>query len=130
MHRLPSKAILLRFRIASCVVMITALGLVFAIGCLAYGMLSDDFKWIVISGWCFGGLLLLLVLNALATSRLRCPLCMVPPLQNRGCSKHRSVKRILGSHRLKVATSILFSGYFSCPYCGEKTAMEARSKSF
>lgn len=128
MHRLHSSSILWRFRITSCVMIIMVFGPVAAFGMLGYGILIHDIQWIAISACCFGGLLLLLILNALVISRLRCPLCMVPPLQNRGCAKHHTVQRILGSHRLKVATSILFAGYFSCPYCGEKTAMEARSK--
>jgi len=129
MHRLPSKTILWRFRIASCVVIINALNLLPAFGYLSYGIWKRDVKWITVGGVFFGLILLLLIFNFLMTSRLRCPLCMVPPLQNSRCSKHRNVQRLLGSHRLKVATSILFTGRFSCPYCGEKTVMEARVKS-
>ncbi len=129
MHRLPSKSILWRFRIASCVVIISALNLLPAFGYLVYGILKRDVKWIAVGGGFFGLILLLQIFNFLITSKLRCPLCMVQPLQNRRCSKHRNVQRILGSHRLKVATSILFKGRFSCPYCGEMTVMEARVKS-
>lgn len=129
MHRLPSKSIIWRFRLASFVVIIKVLGLVLTFGFFGYGMLTNDVRWVVLGVLCSGVILLLLVLNMIMTSRLRCPLCLVPPLQNRGCSKHRSVERLLGSHRLKVATSILTVGHFACPYCGEKTVMEARIKS-
>lgn len=129
MHRLPSKSVLWRFRIAAVIVMIMALLLLPALGFLSYGTWTRDIKWIAVGGTFFGLILLLLIFNMITNARLRCPLCMVPPLQNRGCSKHRNVQRILGSHRLKVATSILFKGLFTCPYCGEKTAMEERSKS-
>lgn len=104
------------------------IGLVPAVGILGYGVWTRDLLWIVNSGYFFGGIILMLLFNLLLTSRLRCPLCMVSPLQNQGCSKHRNVQRIMGSHRLKVAKSILMEGYFLCPYCGEKTAIEARSK--
>lgn len=128
MHRLPSKSILWRFHFAAWIVIIKLIGLLPAFGVLGYGVWRRDLQWIVIGGSIFGAIIVLLIFNLLLTSRLRCPLCMVPPLQNRGCSKHRDVKRIFGSHRLKVAISILTSGYFTCPYCGEKTVMEVREK--
>lgn len=128
MHRLPSKSVLWRFRFAAWVVIIKMLGLLPAFGILGYGVWKHDVQWIQIGGGVFAAILLLLIFNMLLTSRLRCPLCMVPPLQNRGCSKHRDVKRIFGSHRLEVALSILIREHFTCPYCGEKTAMEARDK--
>ncbi len=129
MHRLPSKSILWRYRFAACLLVFMIVALIPAVGFLGYGIWKRDVPWIVYSAYIFGGILLLLLFNMLVTSRLRCPLCLVSPLQNRGCSKHRNVQRILGSHRLKVAKSILVEGRFFCPYCGEKTAMEVRSKS-
>jgi hypothetical protein len=128
MHRLPTKSTLWRYRVASCLLFFLIIGLLPAVGILAYGVITRDIPWITISGYIFGGLVLLLLVNFVLTSKLRCPLCLVSPLQNRGCSKHRNVQRILGSHRLKVAKSILVEGHFSCPYCGEMTAMEIRSK--
>lgn len=128
MHRLPTTSILWRFRVASLLIILKIVCLLPAFVLLGYGVLIRDIVWISYAGGVFGLLLLLLICNMLLTSRLRCPLCMVPPLQNRGCSKHRNVQRILGSHRLHVALSILGRGYFSCPYCGEKTVMEARIK--
>lgn len=129
MHRLPNKSILWRYRFASCALFLMILGLIPAFGVLGYGVLKRDVPWIEISGCIFVGIILLVIFNWLLTSRLRCPLCMVSPLQNRGCSKHRNVQRIMGSHRLKVAKSILVEGHFFCPYCGEQTAMEVRSRS-
>lgn len=128
MHRLPTKSTLWRYRLASCLLFLLIIGLLPAVGILAYGVVTNDIPSITISGYIFGGLVLLLLFNFILTSKLRCPLCLVSPLQNRGCSKHRNVQRILGSHRLKVAKSILLEGRFSCPYCGEMTAMEIRSK--
>jgi hypothetical protein len=128
MHRLRSKSIIWRFRIASCLVIINALGLLAAFGFLIYGILKSDVQWVALGGGVFGGFLLLMIFNMIMTSRLRCPHCMVPPLQNRGCAKHRDVRRIFGSHRMKVAISIFGSGYFTCPYCGEPTRMQTRDE--
>ena len=129
MHRLPTKSILWNYRFASCLLVLMIVALIPAVGILGYGVWKRDVPWIVYSGCIFGGIILLFLFNSLLTSRLRCPLCFVSTLQNRGCSKHRNVQRIMGSHRLKVAISILVKNHFLCPYCGEKTAMEARSKS-
>lgn len=129
MRCLSSKSIIIRFRVASFLVIFSALALLPAVGTLAYGIVINDVGLIVFSGGAFGGIMLLMFINMLTTSSLRCPLCMAPVLRNRRCSKHRGCKRIFGSHRLKVAQSILFSGYFVCPYCSEKTVMKARVKS-
>jgi DNA-directed RNA polymerase subunit RPC12/RpoP len=66
--------------------------------------------------------------NLLMGGRIRCPLCMVPPLQSRGCARHRTAEKTLGSYRLRVAKSILLAGSFRCPYCGEPTAMQVRQR--
>ncbi len=71
---------------------------------------------------------LCMVINFILCGRVKCPLCMMPPLQNRRCSKHRTATKLLGSHRLKVAAMILFTGHFRCPYCGEPTTMQVRQR--
>jgi hypothetical protein len=128
MHRLPSRSVLWRYRIASFLLIFKMLGLLVGIGLLGYGFWMHDVYWITLSGVCFGVLFVLLILNFIITIRLRCPLCLVQPFLNRGCSKHRDVKRIFGSHKLLVATTILTLGHFTCPYCGEQTAMVLRRR--
>ena len=68
------------------------------------------------------------VANFVIGGRLKCPLCMMPPLANRGCARHRDAGRMFGSYRLVVAGSILIKDSFRCPYCGEPTVMEARKR--
>lgn len=58
----------------------------------------------------------------------RCPLCMTPPLIHKSCQTNRNARRLFGSHRLRVALSVLFQGRFVCPYCGEPTKCELRNK--
>ena len=53
-----------------------------------------------------------------------CPLCCTPVLAPKGCTKHRDAKKLMGSHRLRVALAILFPNRFRCPYCNESTALE------
>lgn len=128
MHRLPSKNVLWRLRLASYLVILQALLLPLALIFLAFGISHRDHQALIISGSLFLFAILLVISNKLMTPILRCPLCAIPPMQNRGCAKHRNVRRLMGSHRLRVATTILACGYFTCPYCDEKTAMKVRSK--
>jgi len=128
MHRLPSETVLRRFRIAAVLVILMWLSVPVTLGLLVYGIVSGDYQWLVFSGIAVATGLVCAILNFMMGGRLRCPLCMVPPLQNRSCSKHRTALRLFGSHRLKVAHSILFKDHFRCPYCGEPTAMEVRER--
>lgn len=56
----------------------------------------------------------------------RCPLCLAPPMAHRRCSRHKNARSLFGSYRLMVACSVLARKRFSCPYCGETTAIEVR----
>ena len=56
----------------------------------------------------------------------RCPLCIGNPLSHRGCSKNARALKLFGSYRLTVAISVIFTGKFRCPYCGEYTAVISR----
>jgi hypothetical protein len=58
---------------------------------------------------------------------VRCPRCLTGTFSSIGCSRHGGAKSLLGSHRLRVAVSVIFKNHFQCPYCGEHTAMKARS---
>lgn len=73
-----------------------------------------------------GGAVLIALLQWIAASGARCSLCMMPVLSRKGCSKHRHAKRFLGSHRLRVALSILLKGSFRCPYCNEPTILRLK----
>lgn len=129
MHRLSTHAALRRFRISSLLVVLMFLSLPVALGFLCYGFASKEHGWFSIAGMVVAAGLVSMTLNFMISGRVRCPLCMVPPLVNRGCSKHNSAEKLLGSHRLRVAQSILFKDCFRCPYCGEFTAMQVRARS-
>lgn len=128
MHRLPSESVLRRFRIASVLVLLMWLSAPVAVGLLVCGLFFADHELLVWSGGCVVFGVVAMIVSFVVTSRLRCPLCMVQPLQNKGCSKHRNARTLFGSHRLKVAQSILVHDSFRCPYCGEPTVMEARKR--
>jgi predicted LPLAT superfamily acyltransferase len=73
-----------------------------------------------------GATLLFTLIQWMFASAAKCPLCMMPVLSRRGCSRHRHAKSLLGSQRLRVALSILLKGSFRCPYCNEPTVLRLK----
>lgn len=59
----------------------------------------------------------------------RCQLCQAPMMAQRKCSRHRKAKKSLGSYRLKLATSFLFTDSYTCPFCGESFTSQVVEKS-
>lgn len=127
MHRLPSAYIINKFRIASLLVIVTFLSIPVTLWMLLCGFYFGP-EWFLWAGVALSVLLGSMVTKLLISGRLRCPLCMMPPLANRGCARHRNAYRLFGSYKLAVAGSILLKDSFRCPYCGEPTAMQARMR--
>lgn len=128
MHQLPSVSVFRKFRFASLFVVFAFLSIPLTLGLLVHGFLTDDFDWFFYAGLSLTLGLVCMGINLLGYSRLRCPLCMMPPLQSRRCVKNGNAGKLFGSHRLKVAKTILFNGHFRCPYCGEPTQMTVRQR--
>lgn len=128
MHRLPSDSVVRKYRLAAVMVVFSFLVIPISFSVLWLGFTFGERKIVVSSVWCMGGSLLYIVITIIFVARLKCPLCMMPPLQRRGCSKNRKSSKFAGSYRLKVALSILGSNQFRCPYCGEQTMMVARKR--
>lgn len=126
MHRLPNQYAVIRFRFAALLLLgkwALAIGSVVMLAyslCVAnqeFTQLSIGLIWISV---CVG------VVQWLLAGRARCPLCIGPPLVHGDCSTHRSIRPLFGSHQIRVALSVVFRGWFRCPYCGEPTVIEAR----
>lgn len=128
MHKLPSSETLRGFRVASLLVLAMVPMIPLAVGFGLCGVLFGEHRWFVFSAVAAGVGLSCMAASFLMAGRLRCPLCIMPPLRNQPCSKHRGAVRLLGSHRLEVARSVIFKGSFRCPYCGEPTAMQVRER--
>jgi hypothetical protein len=129
MHSLPNQNTVRRFRFAAFLLLLKWMFLTGFLGLFGYSMWMErsDLTWYAM------GLLGLGVVVSLAHwmigARARCPLCFVPSFSHQQCSKHRKAPHFLGSYRLFVALAVIFKGYFRCPYCGEPTAMEVRTRS-
>lgn len=70
----------------------------------------------------------LALLYRLMAGSASCPLCRNQPLVAKGCQKHRKAHQLLGSYRLKVASSVLLHNSFRCPYCGESSRCLVRER--
>jgi hypothetical protein len=124
MHHLRSTSSVLRFRLGALAFACQWVVLLGSAGVMAYAYFRDERE---LATWATFGLLfglLMVVLAWMLASRANCPLCMMPVLSNKRCSKHGSATTAFGSHRARVALSILFKNTFVCPYCMEGTAVK------
>jgi hypothetical protein len=126
MHRPRSLAAMYRLRLAAFLWCVRLIVLPAAIGIMLYGasISHQALTWIGVGVGVLGGLLT--ILQWIIATKARCPLCAAQVLANQGCSRHRRAKKLFGSHRTRVAMSIVFRNRFSCPNCNEPTQLQLR----
>jgi len=128
MHRFSSSTSIRRLRLAAFLFVVTAALVPLSLGWMARGVMQQSQLHVGI-GFGLGVLgLLFLILQALVAHRVRCPLCMTPPLGSKSCQKNRKARPLFGSYRLRVACAVLAKDHFRCPYCGEPTLLEVRER--
>jgi hypothetical protein len=126
MHRLPSNSAVRRIRLAALLLCAKCLVTPVAAGLIAWSSATGD-RWLAGIGVSIIVLTAVMVLlQWLIAVRANCPLCMTPVLGNKECAKHRSARTFCGSHRLRVALTVLCLNRFRCPYCGESCEVKAR----
>ena len=128
MHRLPSSSSIFRFRCSSLLLWLSVLCFLSGLVVMAYGFFHSRNDLVVSGSEVVAAGLTAYLLEWALSSRARCPLCMIPPLHPKRCQKNRRARRLLGSYRLQVATSVLFRDHFQCPYCGEATKIAVRER--
>lgn len=128
MHRFRSRSTILRFKAASILLCSRYLLAPLASVTFIYAFLQDDRKLAYIGIGMGITAVLATILQWILAARARCPLCLTPVLANKDCAKHRRARTFMGSHRLRVALSILFKSTFLCPYCHEKSGMQVRGR--
>ncbi len=126
MHRLRHAHTIRSLRIAAFLLCVKRLLIVVTALLFLYSCAKNDEKLLLYGLGMIGLILLLALIQLLFASAAKCPLCLMPVLSRKGCSIHRSTKRFLGSHRLRVALSILLKGSFRCPYCSEPTILRLK----
>ena len=130
MHRLPNQQAVSRFRLAALLMLCNRLLIVSLPILLVYSLIIAELNLTHFSLALVGVSVLLTIILWVLVARLRCPLCIGLPLAISGSVKSRLARRLLGSYRLRVATSILMKGHFRCPYCGEFTSVEVRRRRY
>jgi hypothetical protein len=128
MHRLRSRSAIHRFRSAALLVVAKCVFWPIAAILLVYAVLVHDNELIIAAMGAVFLTVVVTVLQWVIALRTNCPLCMTPVLANKSCTKHRHARSFLGSHRLRVALSIMFTNTFRCPFCHEPTALEVRER--
>lgn len=128
MHSLRSKQSLRRFQLAALLAWTRFLLIPVSAGIMAWALVSHDNALLETGAKLAAGTVAIGVLLWIVGRQTRCPLCQTAVFGSALCSKHRHSKRLLGSHRLRVAVFILMRGQFTCPYCNERTSMQVRKR--
>ena len=124
MHHLRSSSDVRHFRLAAILLFVICLLAPVAVGLVVQSILLANFQ-LTIAGSGVALLSCVLVIPLWTQGyHTNCPLCWTPVLASMGCAKHRKARRLMGSHRLRVALAILFRNRFRCPYCNESTGLE------
>lgn len=129
MHHLSSRRAVARCKLASWSLLTLFLLLLTTFGTTACAFILENHLLMLAALWCIAGTSMVALFQWLVAVSVRCPLCRSLALARDTCSKHRSAKRLFGSHRLRVACTIIFMKYFRCPYCGEPTSIKVRQAS-
>lgn len=127
MHHLHSARSILFFRMTALLLLAKGLVGMIGVGLLMFSVSTYDFHFSRIGALVLGLGVVLAVFQWLTAISAWCPLCVAKVMTRNYCAKHRRALRILGSHRLPVAVSILCKGRFSCPYCHEVTELKLRT---
>jgi len=128
MHRLPSHSALVRFRLSAWFFVLGLVFLIVGLGYFGYAVSIGQERHILIASGVIAAGVICLIVQWITSARARCPLCLTPSMAKKNCSKNRNAQRLLGSYRLKVASSIILNGHFRCPYCNEPTVLEVRRR--
>jgi len=116
----------MRFRLTAFLTLANFLLAAIAAGMLIHSMITESRPMALAGTALMTFCMLLVILQWVAAGCVACPLCHTPVLAPKSCMKHRRAQRLLGSHRLRVASSVMFRNRFRCPYCNEFTTMELR----
>lgn len=126
MHRPRHPQVIVKLQLAAILLCVSRLLIPVALAMAIAALLSGEAGHSKIALALGATAVVLAVLQWMFASGGKCPLCMMPVLSRKGCSKHRHAATLAGSHRLPVAFGVLFKGHFRCPYCNEPTLLEAR----
>ena len=126
MHRPRHAQVIVKMQLAALLLCVSRLLIPAALVMAVMAVMSGEAGHSKIALALGGSAVVLAILQWIVASGGKCPLCTMPVLSRRGCSRHRNARRVVGSHRIPVAFGVLFKGHFRCPYCNEPTLLELR----
>ena len=98
------------------------------LGTLAYTLLQKDERAVPLLAIFAGVAIVFGISSMFFGSRARCQLCQTTLVLPHKCTKHQNARKLLGSYRLRMTASIIFSDRFKCPYCGENFSTTVSEK--
>lgn len=126
MHYIKFRRIARVLYFSSVVLFLAFLAALTTIGLGIALQVTDQSDLLVPFGISAGVFLMVALFQLILTSQCRCQLCRSLILRPLKCSRIPTAKPILGSYRLKVATTIILLRRFRCPYCGELFSLGSR----
>ena len=124
---LPSRFAVLRYKLSALGWILLLLLIPAALAASCYTMFVMEREPAGVAIKLIGLAVLVFLMHWVFSLRTRCPRCLTGLFTRKDCSRHGSSRSLLGSHRLRVAVSVIFRNHFQCPWCGESTAMKART---
>jgi len=126
MHHIQKSFRTRSYRRASFVFIAAYLSLLATLGFVAYTFYKSSQNDLMIISILIGVSAFFWMLSMIASGNCRCQLCQTANMRSLKCSRHKKAKRLLGSYRLRVSTSIVFMNSFRCPYCGEAFSLSPK----
>jgi hypothetical protein len=126
MHHLGSARTIFYFRFSAVLILTKGLAGITGVALLVFSTFTYDYYIAKVGAGLLGAGVVLSIVQWLAATSARCPLCQTQLMSRRNCSKHTRARRVLGSYRLPVVATILTKGRFCCPYCHETTELRLR----
>lgn len=128
MHRPRHAHTIFSAQMAALLLCVNRVVIIATMGMLVASMLTANVGWMIRALVLAGSAVVITIIQWIFASSAKCPLCMMPFLSSKGCSRHRHARSFAGSHRFPVALGVLFKGRFRCPYCNEPTLLELKGR--
>ncbi len=128
MHSYRSKRPIVWLRICAITLPLLIIACIAQIVFFTYAILHSSTDIMKQGLYGIGACAAIALIYLLSSHQSKCPLCRSGPMTSSRCARHRTAGKVLGSYRLRVMCSVLFTNRFRCPYCGESTRLKVKDK--
>jgi hypothetical protein len=126
MHTLRYRDLTRAIYISSLFFVIRSLAFVTFLVLLTFLIITNDEQLFHPLGIVVAVLLFSTPFGFLSGRKANCQLCKSPLMMTRKCNRHLKARKILGSYRLRVSISVLFTHSFRCQFCGERFSFSTK----